>query len=457
MKLKLISLGILLMLVVTSFGVVNSSTIEIEEEDCGCNSETYGDISVSDLCGFIAPSKSEVIANSDPCSASSSLPISFDWRDEVTGGFPSIKDQTIYLAGFLPVTCGSCWAFATTGVLECLIKIRDGIKVDLSEQYLVSCNKDGWDCEGGSVAHKYHYNTAGKCNNKAGAVLESDFEYQNGWNIIVPTKPDTVECKKISNHPYKIDGWSYIYPATNGIPDVENIQQAIYEHGPVYASVFAGDDNDHYFSDYDGGVFSHDSDKDPNHAVVIVGWNGVPDDSNGYWIIKNSWGKDWGENGYMKIKYGVSKIGHSANYIKYKDPESDLDCSGSISGSDIKPGDTVSGSFTVENIGDDHSFLSWEIESYPTWGDWSFEPEEGYRLESLGEGESVTVFVEIEVPNEEESDFKGNIIIKNMEDSSDTDKISVTLSTPKVKAIKNPLFRLFRDIPLLKSLYSFFT
>ena len=77
--------------------------------------------------------------------ASSSFPASYDLC--ASGGCTSVRDQG---------GCGACWAFATVGVLESAIKVQDGVERDLSEQYLISCNTDGWSCGGGWWAHDYH-------------------------------------------------------------------------------------------------------------------------------------------------------------------------------------------------------------------------------------------------------------------------------------------------------------
>ena len=73
------------------------------------------------------------------------LPTSYNWCDN--NGCTSVRNQG---------SCGSCWAFGTVGVLESAIRRIDGASRDLSEQYLVSCNSDGWDCDGGWWDHDYH-------------------------------------------------------------------------------------------------------------------------------------------------------------------------------------------------------------------------------------------------------------------------------------------------------------
>jgi len=108
---------------------------------------------------------------------------------------------------------------------------------------------------------------------------------------------------------------------------------------------------------------------------------------------------------------------------------SDLDCSGSFSWTDIKPGATVVGSFELQNIGDNDSLLNWTIDaSSISWGTWSFNPESGTRL--TPEDGAVTVLASVVAPDEPDSDFIGYILVKNINNQSDSEQIQVTLKTP---------------------------
>jgi hypothetical protein len=196
--------------------------------------------------------------------------------------------------------CGSCWAFGTVGPLESAILLQDGASKDLAEQYLVSCNTDGWGCDGGWWAHDYHEWKLGADGTGPGAVYESDFPY---------TATDA-PCSGPYTHHETIADWIFI-GSENGVPSTDAIKQAIVDHGPVSAAVCV----DSQFQAYTGGVFK------PtfvwcfsvNHAIVLVGW----DDSLGAWRLRNSWGTEWGEDGYMWIAYGKAKVGYSANYVVY--------------------------------------------------------------------------------------------------------------------------------------------
>jgi len=133
----------------------------------------------------------------------------------------------------------------------------------------------------------------------------------------------------------------------------------------------------------------------------------------------------------------------------------DLDCSSTLSWTDVNPGETVTGSFTVENIGEPGSLLDWEIESYPDWGDWTFNPESGTGLE---EGGIVTIDVEVVAPNVTEDTFTGEVVLVNSEDPDDTCIIDVSLATPvNQQVVTNPLLQMIlkrfpNAFPILRQL-----
>ncbi len=105
----------------------------------------------------------------------------------------------------------------------------------------------------------------------------------------------------------------------------------------------------------------------------------------------------------------------------------DLDCSGTLSWTGVTPGETVAGTFTVENDGEPLSLLDWELSEYPTWGTWSIDPESGTSLE---QGDTITIDVEVVAPNVEDDTFTGEVVIVNSNDPSDTCTIDVSLATP---------------------------
>ena len=110
------------------------------------------------------------------------------------------------------------------------------------------------------------------------------------------------------------------------------------------------------------------------------------------------------------------------------DPIPDLDCDGVIDFCDVEPGATVTGSFTVENIGEPNSELNWEIESYPDWGTWTFTPESGTGLKP--EDGALTVEVEVITPEDPTVELTGEINLVNSEDPNDFCSIGIFVSIP---------------------------
>ncbi|GAG03771.1 unnamed protein product, partial [marine sediment metagenome] len=142
-------------------------------------------------------------------------------------------------------------------------------------------------------------------------------------------------------------------------------------------------------------------------------------------------------------------------------PIPDLDCDGSLSWTDVEPGATVTGSFTVENIGDPLSLLDWEMESYPDWGTWTFDPDSGIDLTPEDPAVTVTVEVvapdiEVVTPEDPNTEFTGEIKIVNSDDLDDFCIIDVSLVTP---VSRNSVFlqfleRLMQRFPLLERILS---
>lgn len=216
----------------------------------------------------------------DDFTSTATLPSSY------IGFFTSVKNQGVYGLG---------WAVVCNGEFESVIKKQDGIDVDLSEQYLVSCNPYGWGCDGGAWAYDMFVDP--------GAVMESCFPFSGC---------DT-PCNHNCPYPYVAQGWAFVNPNVS-VPAVNEIKQAIYDYGAVGAAVYV----DSFFQYYTAGVFDHclKKKKYPNHMIQLVGW----DDSKGEkgaWLLKNSWGTGWGESGFMWIAYNCNLVGYDANYVIY--------------------------------------------------------------------------------------------------------------------------------------------
>ena len=238
------------------------------------------------------------------------LPDSFDWRGT---GTTSVKNQNPY---------GTCWAFAALGDLESKVLLGESGTVDLSESHIVGCNEWGANCNSGGNSLMA---------TSVLTVRPSQLESCNGYppsNCMFPT------CNTSCPGQQYVTGWRIL---TDKVADVATIKNAVYNYGPVQTTLFAGDDiNFTDFDEYDGScVLEYTIPDDPpyndptywpNHAVLIVGWDdymSLPScttktGSIGAWIVKNSWGTDWGDNGYFYIAYGDARIGtDSTVYTEY--------------------------------------------------------------------------------------------------------------------------------------------
>ena len=232
-----------------------------------------------DLLGSMTPpiaGDEEVLSPYYPLGSVSS---SLDWRSHGGNFVTPIRNQS---------SCGSCWAFATTAALESATLIYNnipGADVNLSEQVMVSCGASGSNDAGGCGGGYISY--ASDHIRNTGLPLETCYPY---------TATDGncgSACSNWQSSAYKIASWSWV--ATTA-PTVEAIRNALYDHGPLVTTLRVYED----FYDYTEGVYSYVSGGYlGGHAVLIVGYS----DSEQCFIVKNSWGTWWGEDGYFKIAY----------------------------------------------------------------------------------------------------------------------------------------------------------
>ncbi len=211
-------------------------------------------------------------------------PTAYDLRNY--GYVSPVKDQGL--------SCGSCWAFATCAAIESQWLKQGYPLADLSEDNLIDChNFDENPCEGGSF-----YMAQAVLSLHKGILSESDDPYT----------PDNWTC------PYM-----YAFPPTpvsyveeiRFIPsDVESIKEAIMEYGAVASTMFMNYTDSNVwdavnYKYYDSDISSSDSAF--AHCITIVGWDdnmifaSAPD--NGGWIIKDSYGTSWADNGYFYCSY----------------------------------------------------------------------------------------------------------------------------------------------------------
>jgi len=360
--------------------IQNKNTIDINElKQRKINEKWTFDISdkseildqpIEMLCGLKIPENLDQNYvgdnNTDSNPKNLDLPDSFDWRDHGIG-LPPVRNQG---------SCGSCWAFGTLSPLECNIWLTDREEVDLSEQWLLSCNSDGYGCDGGWWAHGYlkENGKSDPCGD-SGAVLESDFPYT--------AREDNCGCPY--EHKYFIENAAYI-DGTNSEDSIEEIKQAIYEYGPVSAAVYVSNE----FQAYSEGVFNSDYNSQCNHAITLIGWDDNQG-SNGVWFLRNSWGPSWGEGGYMRIEYSCSKVGYAATYVDYKGGVSLIDLEYSPGLYDF--GDMYkdeSGSTTFEIWNDGEEDMDYSLSEDCDWV--SILPKEG--ISSSGEKDTINVEID---------------------------------------------------------------
>ncbi|KAG8173929.1 hypothetical protein JTE90_026972 [Oedothorax gibbosus] len=198
------------------------------------------------------------------------LPKTVDWRTK--GYVTKVKDQQ---------DCGSCWAFSATGSLEGQHFRKSGNLVSLSEQNLVDCSyAEGNDgCEGGLQELAFQY-----IKKNHGIDTEESYPYE-GYGY---------ECQ------FKKSGIGANCTGFVSVKGEKALQKAVATIGPISVCICTGGRD---FDSYKSGIFDPDiCYKDPDdldHAVLVVGYG--TGDGKDYWIVKNSWGTSWGEQGYIKM------------------------------------------------------------------------------------------------------------------------------------------------------------
>lgn len=230
------------------------------------------------------------------------VPESIDWREK--GAVTPVKNQG---------QCGSCWAFSTTGSLEGQHFISTGNLISLSEQQLVDCSKkynnDG--CNGGLMDNAFTYI-------KENGGIESEEAY--------PYKGKEGKCK--FNPKNVVANCTGFIDIKSG--DEDALKEAVASVGPVSIAIDVTEDK---FMLYKDGVFVDNTcsngQDDLNHGVLVVGYGSDDSIASGkrkegleFWIVKNSWGPKWGEEGYIRMarnKNNMCGVSTSASYPLVKD------------------------------------------------------------------------------------------------------------------------------------------
>lgn len=220
-----------------------------------------------------------------------SLPKSVDWRDADV--VTAVKDQG---------KCGSCWAFATTAVIESYVALETGELFDLSPQQIVSCAPNPEECGGTggcygatvNVGIDYLTSTSG-----LSSQWTNPYQTQVYYNSYTGTNGECLDGVTMSGSggssilvaPAEVQVTGYTSLGTNSYTDL----MAALAKGPVAVSVDAD------FGAYESGIYSGCNASDPliDHAVVAVGYG--EEDGVNYWLVRNSWTPNWGEDGYIRL------------------------------------------------------------------------------------------------------------------------------------------------------------
>ncbi|PAV91085.1 hypothetical protein WR25_02795 [Diploscapter pachys] len=199
------------------------------------------------------------------------IPESVDWRER--GLVSEVKDQG---------DCGSCWAFSATGSLEGQHMRKTGLMVSLSEQNLVDCSRPYGNngCDGGQMEFAFTY-----VKENHGIDTEGSYPYI-GKEDVCHFKMENVGATD-----------SGFVELPSG--DEEKLKIAIATQGPISVGI---DANHLTFALYKSGVFfeKNCSSTELDHGVLVVGYGTDPQHGD-YWLVKNSWGTDWGDEGYIKM------------------------------------------------------------------------------------------------------------------------------------------------------------
>jgi KDEL-tailed cysteine endopeptidase len=205
---------------------------------------------------------------------SSDLPKSVDWREK--GAVTAVKDQG---------QCGSCWSFSASGALEGANFIKNGKLVSISEQHFVDCDDNG--------DHGCH-----------GGLMDNAFEWaqKNGGVCSEENYPYDAKKGRCNNK-----GCGDKYATPKSFTDVkENSDEALMSalaKQPVSVAIEADQKE---FQLYQSGVFTAPCGISLDHGVLAVGYGTDADSGGDYWIVKNSWGPTWGEDGYIRLARGKS-------------------------------------------------------------------------------------------------------------------------------------------------------
>ncbi|CAN0922396.1 Cysteine proteinase RD21A [Linum grandiflorum] len=202
-----------------------------------------------------------------------SLPESIDWRKK--GAVAAVKDQG---------SCGSCWAFSTVASVEGINQIVTGDLITLSEQELVDCDT-GYNegCNGGLMDYAFEFIIK-----NGGIDSDDDYPYTGYDGRCDSYRKNNAKVVSIENY------------EDVPINDESALQKAV-ANQPIAVAIEAGGRG---FQLYTSGIFSGPCGTQLDHGVAVVGYGS--EGGKDYWIVRNSWGASWGEEGYLRMERNIA-------------------------------------------------------------------------------------------------------------------------------------------------------
>jgi len=196
-----------------------------------------------------------------------------NWAD--LGAVTPIKNQG---------QCGSCWTFSATGNIEGQWFLAEHPLMGLSEEELVQCATGDYGCQGGWPDSAFEWVIS-----NGGINAEGAYPYTSGSGV-------TGSC----NRALTKDSVAQLTSHTDLPHDEAQMARWVQTNGPLSIAL-----NALSWQTYAGGIMSDCTQGQLDHAVLIVGYDTT--NSPPYWIVKNSWGTSWGENGYIRLAYGSNQ------------------------------------------------------------------------------------------------------------------------------------------------------
>lgn len=252
---------------------LNSLSTDKDSANYGINQ--FSDLSIHEFRELYLTATAETVP---PYSGlkTEGLPAKFDWRVKAAVG--SVQNQQ---------ACGGCWAFSVVGAIESVYAKSGQPLKQLSVQQVIDCSYKNQGCNGGSITRALSWLKQ----TRVKLVKQSEYPYKAETGIchLFSQSHDGVLVKDFAAHDYS--------------GHEEAMMGRLVEWGPLAVTVDAIS-----WQDYLGGIMQHHcSCHHANHAVLVTGYDTTGDVP--YWIVQNSWGTSWGNEGYVYIKMGGNVCG----------------------------------------------------------------------------------------------------------------------------------------------------